>query len=311
MQKIPVYLITGFLGSGKTTFIQKAIEYFSGKVKIGVIQNEFAPANFDGKELKRETNNDFDLLEINNGSVFCVCLLSGFVTSLKKFVLKYNPDILLIEASGLSDIISVGQIFNSPELQEIVYLAGTIGIVDACHYLKIKDLMPRVKHQLMIADHLLINKTDISQHSDEINKLMDEINPFAKKYFTTYCNTDFKDIFQSASHPSWQKLPKFMLYDENNERPNVHSSVYRTVKPILSDNFTGFIHELASISYRIKGFVNVSNNKCFSVQAVFQDVHYKEILTVDINTELIVIGKDIDIKELKSIYQKYTKVNQP
>src|SRR4030042_6503640 len=105
MVKTPVYLIAGFLGSGKTTFIQQAIDHFSGKCRTGIVQNEFAPASIDGKELKRMTSSDFDLLEINNGSIFCVCLLSGLIFSLKKFVEKYQPDILLIESSGLSDVI--------------------------------------------------------------------------------------------------------------------------------------------------------------------------------------------------------------
>jgi len=86
MAKIPTYLITGFLGSGKTTFIKHVIEYYNNKERIAVMQNEFAPANYDGTELKRLTTKHFDLLEINNGSAFCVCLLSTFLSSLKKFL---------------------------------------------------------------------------------------------------------------------------------------------------------------------------------------------------------------------------------
>ena len=126
MKKTAIYIVTGFLGSGKTTFIKQVIDSNDNKKKIAVIQNEFAPANFDGKELKRLTHKDFDLLEINNGSVFCVCLLSGFLHALKKLVIQYKPEIILLEASGLSDTIAIGQIFNSPELQYLLYLAGTI-----------------------------------------------------------------------------------------------------------------------------------------------------------------------------------------
>ena len=90
MQKIPFHIISGFLGSGKTTFLNKIIENYSDKYKLGIIQNEFAPANIDGTILKKSEKN-FDLLEINNGSVFCVCLMGDFVRSLEKFIDNTTP----------------------------------------------------------------------------------------------------------------------------------------------------------------------------------------------------------------------------
>ncbi len=51
MQKIPFHLISGFLGSGKTTFLKRIINKYSSETKIRIIQNEFAPANIDGPEL--------------------------------------------------------------------------------------------------------------------------------------------------------------------------------------------------------------------------------------------------------------------
>ena len=109
MSKIPFHIISGFLGSGKTTFLKRILEQYSGEKKIGIIQNEFAPANIDGVEL-RKSGKDFNLLEINNGSVFCVCLLGDFVSSLEKFVDEYHPDDIIIEASGLSDTTSISEI---------------------------------------------------------------------------------------------------------------------------------------------------------------------------------------------------------
>lgn len=303
MSKIPVHLITGFLGSGKTTFIQRAIDHLTGKCKTGIVQNEFAPASIDGKELRRVTSSDFDLLEINNGSVFCVCLLSGFITSLKKFLIKYHPDILLIETSGLSDVISVGEVFNSPELQDHIYLAGTICIVDANHFIKVENLMPRVRHQIMIADHLLINKTDLnSGHHDILDKI-EAINPYGKKYLTTYCDADLNEIFQPMPSPSWTKLPPYIVSSEKGGRPEVHSAVFRSGKPLNIDHLDEFIKLVAAKCYRLKGMIWASNGKSYSVQTVFDDVQYMEIDRPDSQTELIAIGKDINVKELRIMYQ--------
>jgi G3E family GTPase len=311
MDKIPVYLITGFLGSGKTTFIQRAIDHLAGKCKTGIVQNEFAPASIEGKELRRTSNSDFDLLEINNGSVFCVCLLSGFITSLKKFVTTYHPDILLIETSGLSDVISVGQVFNSPELQDHVYLAGTICIVDAHHFIKVENLMPRVRHQIMIADHLLINKTDLNPGHMDILAKIEAINPYGKKYLTTYCDTQLDEIFQPMPSPSWTKLPPFMVSSESGGRPDVHSAVFRSGKPLNSDRLDEFIRLVASKSYRLKGIIWSGSGKSYSVQTVFDEIQYREIERPDRQTELIAIGRDIDVKELKNSYHYFSMTHPP
>jgi len=311
MSKIPVYLITGFLGSGKTTFIQGAIDHFTGRCRTGIVQNEFAPASIDGKELRRVTKSDFDLLEINNGSVFCVCLLSGFITSLKHFTAKYQPDILLIETSGLSDVMSVGEVFNSPELQENIYLAGTICIIDAGHFNKIENLMPRVRHQIMIADHLLINKTDLNSGYHLILDKIEAINPFGKKYLTTFCDADLNEIFQPMPSPSWTKLPSFIMSSESGGRPEVHSAVFRSGKPLDNDHLDDFIRLVASKSYRLKGIVWSGNGKSYSIQTVFDDIQLMEVERSDRQTELIAIGKEINVKGLKNCYHHFCVTRHP
>ena len=65
---IPLYIVTGFLGSGKTTFLKHVLAGYAERMKIGIIQNEFAPGNSDGVDVK-EKGKQFEILETNNGSV--------------------------------------------------------------------------------------------------------------------------------------------------------------------------------------------------------------------------------------------------
>ena len=67
MTKIPVCFVTGFLGSGKTTFIEKLVDEYSSK-KIVYLVNEFSPKDVDGERLKL---NDNELVKIPGGSIFC------------------------------------------------------------------------------------------------------------------------------------------------------------------------------------------------------------------------------------------------
>ena len=111
-------LISGFLGSGKTTLLKNLLSLHKGK-RIAVIQNEFAPSGVDGKELQL-TDTSFKLVEINNGSVFCVCLLSNFIENITKLITEYNPEIIYLEASGISDPISICELLNNEAINFLV-----------------------------------------------------------------------------------------------------------------------------------------------------------------------------------------------
>ena len=108
---IPFYIVTGWLGSGKTTLLKNILSKYGNKTRIAVIQNEFAPTGVDGKELK-DTGQPFELIEVNNGSVFCVCQLDNFTEALDKLALDYNPDVIFLESSGLADPISIAEILR-------------------------------------------------------------------------------------------------------------------------------------------------------------------------------------------------------
>jgi G3E family GTPase len=209
---IPFYLVTGFLGSGKTTFLKEVLAGYSSGKRIAVIQNEFAPTGVDGIELKM-TGTGFRLVEINNGSVFCVCLMATFVESLQNLIEEYKPEMIFLEASGLADPVNIIELLGREGLNGRVGLAHIITIVDAPHFEKGRKTLPRFRHQIMIADTVLINKSDVFEGSKAL--LYDQIrsmNPFAGIIETSYCKADLKGlIFQgeniSGSTDSRSEIP--------------------------------------------------------------------------------------------------------
>lgn len=304
MAKTPVYLITGFLGSGKTTFIKGAIDFLTPSLKVAVVQNEFAPGDIDGQELKRTTTKHFDLLEINNGSVFCLCLLSSFIKSLSEFARMYPADIILLEASGLSDPIAVGQVFNSPELQQEVYLAGNICVVDAKRFEEQKVLLPRVQHQVMIADHILINKTDEVGDLPLIDEVVKALNPYGKRLNATFCQTDFELIFDRTN--SDRKGGRHLFLPEGG-KPDVQSAVYRSTIRMGAENLAPFLDVVTRNTWRLKGYIILDNGKCMAVQAVMGDYTFEEMNNGNSQTEIVVISQNIDASLLKLAYQKFTR----
>jgi G3E family GTPase len=298
MKKIPFHIISGFLGSGKTTFLKKIIENYSEKYKLGIIQNEFAPANIDGAVLKNLEKN-FSLLEINNGSVFCVCLLGDFTRSLENFIDEHQPDILIIEASGLSDTTSVAEVLSSGKLGEKLFLASNWCIVDAPNFKKTGLMKQRVAQQIRMADIVIINKIDLvsgslEQLENEINKL----NPFVEIQKTTYCTVDFD--------PQKTAVPKFYIgKKEPMNRPAINSMVLKSGRKMREEKLHSFLDEWAPKSYRIKGFVNTKDGKTLAVHCTFESVEINNIENYFGPTELVALTSHFSIGEWNRSFREY------
>ena len=307
MDKIPLYLITGFLGSGKTTLISNIIENFGNDKKIAIVQNEFAPSNIDGEELKRKTSKNFELLEINNGTVFCVCLLSDFITSLSAFTAKYNPEIIFIETSGLSDPIAVGQIFESPVLKPTLLFSGSICVIDAVNYFKLSKIQQRIDHQIKIADVLIINKTeDLKIIAKNIEEEVVKLNPYAKIYHTNFCEVPVNELLDQISSPVGFSIAEKNPNLKSAGRPDINASVLRTAKPLKYENLSKFLTSISNNSIRIKGYIITDKNELFAIQSSYTKYKTEKIEKRNTSqTELIVMSDIINAKSLSQVYKSF------
>lgn len=283
------------MGSGKTTFLKRIIEQYAPKQKIGIIQNEFAPANIDGAELRK--SGDFELLEINNGSVFCVCLLGSFIRSLEAFIDEHRPDVVVIEASGLSDTTSVSEVISAGALAGKIYLASNWCIVDAQNFAKVGLMKQRVNHQLRMADVVVINKTDLVTEGTEAMEIeIRKTNPFARLVKTSFCRIDFE--------PGNRAVGKFYFGDvKPMPRPDVNSMVIKSSKKVRREKLQDFLQEWAPKAYRIKGYINLKEGVTVAVQCTFDSV---EVLNVENSlhpTELIALTDCFTLREWNKAFK--------
>ena len=304
VSKVPFYLVTGFLGSGKTTLIKHFIRSFADSKKIAIIQNEFAEVNIDGRELL-QTGKPFELLEINNGSVFCVCLLGRFVHSLTDFLNQHQPDLVILEASGLSDPISIGQIISSSALRNFVWLAHTYTVIDALHFQKTIESVGRNLHQIRVADTIVLNKCDLVDNKivDIKGKLMD-INPFAKIVETSFCDIELEQITRFHPPVSIVGIDPF----ESSGRPDLCTVVIKSSKIISIGYLESFIRKYCLIAFRIKGYV-VTTFGVTAVQASFDHVGLQLVANNHYPTEIVLIGPDIDQKIVQQEFENLCLLN--
>ncbi len=341
---IPFYLVTGFLGSGKTTFLKDVLARYSGDKRIAIIQNEFAAQGVDGTELKL-TGSGFKLVEINNGSVFCVCLMATFVESLQNVIKEYNPDMIFLEASGLADPINIIELLGREGLKDRVGLAHIITIVDAPNFEKGMKMLPRFRHQIMIADTVIVNKSDIfkgsrSFLSDEIRNL----NPFAGIIETAWCKTDLKGFIfpqenvygstdcqseypggvTSVASSSEGHSPGNNFGEGNNipgtthkaaavysgrkpgGRPDINACVLRAHEKFTPEGLTSFIKELQESSPRIKGFINLKNGNVMAVQTVFEHCDISQVSGYEAPSEIIAFGDNLTVRHLMDLFKKHS-----
>jgi len=294
MKKIPFFMVTGFLGSGKTTLLKNLLDRYAGSKKIGIVQNEFAPSGIDGIDLKR-SDLPFSLLEINNGSVFCVCLLGDFIKSLTAFVQEKDPDLIILESSGLSDPVSIAQLFQAPPLCNLLYLAHIWCVIDSLNFHRTAVAETQIIHQIRVADTIILNKTDLGiAYHGQIRSKISSWNPYAEIIPARFCNINPELPLVTALRPK-EDGP----YESCVRPDNIQTSVLKTGKRISPENFDLFLEtEPMRSSYRIKGYVNLTGGKTWAVQTSFGLVSKTEIEGYGNNTEMIIMGPMVNAGEI-------------
>jgi len=299
----PFYLVTGFLGSGKTTLLKRILEGFGDSHRVGIIQNEFAPVNVDGTDL-RSTGQSFEILEINKGSVFCVCLLSDFITSLDDFIRQKQTDMIIVEASGLADPVSISELLHAPVLKDQVYLAHIWCVVDSAKFITMEPRMTRITHQVRIADTVIINKTDLVDDVEPVRVRIRELNPYAEIVSASYCEVAFHKVLKEQK-PEGEPVAVRKSHEfaslEAGGRPGIQSVVIRTSKPVTPEGLQHFLDTYLPKTYRMKGYVRLSDGTVRALQTSFEHWEATDLSNYQGNTEIIVMGVSLKPREMRNM----------
>ena len=297
-----LYLITGFLGAGKTTFLKNFINELSD-YRLHLIINEFGKEGVDG-ELLRELGTAMD--EINNGSIFCSCRLDKFEEVLEK-ALSEKPDMIIVEASGLSNPMNVRKILHQEgKFSEVEYM-GSICLVDARQFLKVYETAVVVKKQLAVSDLVLINKTDLAskEQIEEIKGIIRKHRPEVPVHTTTFGRIECGWLNSAAP------------WDNQTEEPVIQSADITLKKYLLRLNpglelkkLQKFIEMFLDDTYRVKGFVEVQGEiylvNC--VGSIYQAERF-EGKPEHVNDLVILSGNGLPVKKsLKKAMEWYPEI---
>lgn len=292
--RINLYLISGFLGAGKTTFLRNVLENTQGK-RVGVIVNEFGSVGIDGKVLQR---GDLKLVEINNGSIFCACLKAGFVKTLVAF-LEQPIDMLFIEASGMADPSSMMKLLDDIEtlanrnerIPRNYAYQGSICVVDCTTFLDYSEVLTPTKNQVIKSNFILVNKTDLVREDvvERIHEKIHQLNPEAFLIDTHFSQIPL-DVLQEHLSIGNETAPT------SNQPWNRPATVILEMDEIYSqENVRAFCDALAGSVLRIKGFFR-DQKGCVHIDGVGNSIHFEDGPEIDeiapMNLRVVIIGKD-------------------
>lgn len=180
--KLPVTLITGYLGSGKTTLVNRILANPGGK-RIAVLVNEFGAVGIDGDLIKdAAAGTASSVVELANGCLCCV-VTGEFSQALEELrALQPDLDHIVIEASGAADPTSVVKSFwGSPTLTRKYRLDGVVCVVDSERFLQTVAADEIAELQAAVADVIVLSKTDVATEAQakDVRQELGELNRFA------------------------------------------------------------------------------------------------------------------------------------
>lgn len=316
--KIPVLIVTGFLGSGKTTFINNVLK-LNKDVKIALIENEFGEVSIDSMLLmdyKPER-----ILELNNGCI-CCSIFNEFSLALQELVKSHDYlEQLIIETTGVADPGPVIEPFyHDRDLAQLFELKGTVCVVDSINFLDQIGGFEQQK-QIMLSDLIITNKINLTDVGKliQIREKLESLNRTASIVETNYAHVDGSQlsILQPKLQDEFLRRIRRPFFSEPDESP-FYSFTVRFKGFLNEARFSEWFRYFASLHrsniFRIKGIVNFDNNPLLGiVQSVGGKISITEGSVVNpydpAENVLVFIGKEISKFEIEKEIQYFLTEN--
>ncbi|MCZ7664390.1 MAG: GTP-binding protein [Thermoleophilia bacterium] len=192
-----VYLISGFLGSGKTTFLNRLVKVVPEEARFLILMNEFGEVGLDGTLVEGE---DLDMLEISKGSIFCACVKTDFIKALHEIAHTVKPDVMLIETTGVANPSDLDRDLKLPIFAGAFQLRDRFCLIDAANFLDTYQSFLAIEKQLAASDTFIINKIDLCDPGEigRIKEVVGEFHPAPRFYEAVFAEVPFADLFHQG-----------------------------------------------------------------------------------------------------------------
>ena len=290
MKKLPVTVLSGFLGAGKTTVLSNLLNNRQER-KVAVIVNDMSEINIDTSMIQNNVSlnhKEEKLVEMSNGCICCT-LREDLLIEVTKLAKAEAFDYLLIESTGILEPLPVAETFtfegeDGVSLSDVATLDTMVTVVDAVNFLNDFDeanylqeigetageedersVTDLLVDQIEFANVILISKTDLIEKCDldKLTAILRTLNTDAKMIpisngaveLDEILNTGLFNFDQAQQAPGWLKELRGEHIPETEEY-GISSFVYEARRPFYPEKFHDFIHgdDLSGKLIRSKGF---------------------------------------------------------
>ena len=252
--KKELYLLTGFLGAGKTSLLLHLLNHVQDR-KIGIIQNEFGKLSIDGEILRR---GEITMVEINRGSIFCSCLKLNFVQALAELG-QMDLDTVFVESSGLADPSNLEEILEAVKVLagDVYRVMGVICLVDAVNFPQQLQTEETVQRQIAHCHMAVINKTDLVDEA-QVEALRAQIRALNPRCRITGCVRGAVDpgfLGEDLTALQWAESEESLNRPENKPK----SISLETGAVLTPEELEAFLRRVLPDCYRIKGCMHLTD----------------------------------------------------
>jgi len=253
--KKELIILSGFLGSGKTTVLQSLIRA-SRDTPIAILLNDFGDVPVDSTFIEADKG-DAPVIEIGGGSVFCSCLKEAFVKAL--FSLASNDaQRILVEASGMSDPAGVARMMNLAKLDIFYEEALIICLFDPRKSLKLAKVLEVIPRQVRAANVVVLTKSDVTtkEEREAAKDYIRSIHPNVPIVESAKGVLDLQNLPQTANIAS---LATLLSFNTPETRPDSF-----VIKDLVSDiEALRTALESSEALLRVKGYVTTKEGPFF------------------------------------------------
>jgi G3E family GTPase len=311
--RLPVTIVTGFLGAGKTTLIQRFLETPEGR-GTALVVNEFGSVGIDDALLRSST----DKITLLGNGCLCCNMRSDLQIALRKLVADRDRnkiphfDRVLIETSGLADISPILQTFSTDRaLGSEFAVEVVLTLVDAVAGLRNLDKAPEARKQAILADRLVVSKTDIadSKTTAKLIATLEELNPRAIIETAVNGKLDPQCLIDSGRADVIGRHSGFVAEAAHSD--GIVSFVLREKVPLDWAVFVRTMETLIALRgpdlLRVKGILNLSGGKG---PVVFQAVQHLIHPPVELNawpdkdrsSRVVFITRGVSEKQVRELF---------